>query len=594
MPKTRILYLFSVVLCLSSGCVDGMKMIERCGDGVLDPGEECDGVPLVSCEGYHVPTGHLRCTANCRLDRSACGGRCGDGVIDADFGEQCEGSDINGGTCQDLGYFSGLLSCSPACVYDTSACEHCGDGVVQDQWGELCDGADPGAVTCADFGGYFGAPACEPTCTAASAGTCRQALQWGSDQSEQALAVALDAEGNLYVTGYTTGILAGTRRYGFMDVFLVKVSPRGERLWTRQWGSRSYSMGFDVAVDVASGEIYVVGETTHSMDGQHHVVGQTDAFLSKFDGDGLLLWTRQWGTTSNDTAWGLTVDAGGDVYVVGDTNGGFEGQLNVGESDAFLSRFDGDGQILWTRQWGSTWYDEARGVAVGPSGDLYVVGFAGEAVDGEAYLGSFDLFLTRYTPEGEKRWTRLFGTPAQDSGYGIKIAPDEVIHLIGWTKGDLTDDLHEPLDTDLLWVQYDSEGNLLKTRQWGTGEQDSVGGLAIDPGGHVFMTGFTRGALTDNSSDGETDVFVTMFEPDGTMAWTRQFGTPEVDVAKGLAVDAAGNVFLVGTTDGDLLGGTAAGGGDLFLMGIHYVKQASEWMPSPSQPPKFMLHSQVN
>ncbi len=136
-----------------------------CGDTIIDPGEQCDGDNLAyaSCQSLGFPGGTLRCASDCTLDQSACEGvpeNCGDGNINP--GEQCDGSNFGVMTCALLGYESGDLACTPGCTYDVSACQGvldtCGDSIVQ--MGENCDGSTGGA-TCESYGFVGGTLRCE-------------------------------------------------------------------------------------------------------------------------------------------------------------------------------------------------------------------------------------------------------------------------------------------------------------------------------------------------------------------------------------------------------------------------------------------------
>jgi hypothetical protein len=104
--------------------------------------------------------GTLACTLSCTFDTSACS-NCGNGVADA--GEDCDGADLGGQTCEDLGFASGSLSCSGACTFDTSACSNCGNGTIET--GEACDGSNLGGQTCQSQGFTGGTLACDVDCT---------------------------------------------------------------------------------------------------------------------------------------------------------------------------------------------------------------------------------------------------------------------------------------------------------------------------------------------------------------------------------------------------------------------------------------------
>ena len=142
---------------------------DLCGNGVIDPGEDCDGVNLngQTCVDVGNYTGGiLDCTDQCTFDTTQCesASNCGNGVVDQ--GEDCDGTDLNGQTCADLGYGGGDLSCTDQCQFDTSQCEapaNCGNGTI-DQ-GEDCDGTDLNGQTCADLGYVGGDLACAGNCT---------------------------------------------------------------------------------------------------------------------------------------------------------------------------------------------------------------------------------------------------------------------------------------------------------------------------------------------------------------------------------------------------------------------------------------------
>lgn len=121
---------------------------ETCGDGVVDPGEGCDGDDLggASCETLGAVGGTLACTAQCTFDEAGCDfiGPCGDGLVDT--GEECDLDNLAGQTCETLGYDGGTLACSSSCQLEAGRCtlDSCGDGVIEGI--EECDDAnlDPG------------------------------------------------------------------------------------------------------------------------------------------------------------------------------------------------------------------------------------------------------------------------------------------------------------------------------------------------------------------------------------------------------------------------------------------------------------------
>jgi hypothetical protein len=173
------------------GCVQGNPLcgpdprIRSCGDGVLQGGEECDGSNFggLSCARLGFDSGSLSCTANCRIDSRACftdDDDCGNGVIDS--GEQCDGMRLNGVTCGALGFGSGALFCGSGCRFDTSLCAVCGNGKIEA--GENCDGGNLGSASCDSLGLGSGSLACSPTSCHFDTRSCMAGAQCGNGVAE--------------------------------------------------------------------------------------------------------------------------------------------------------------------------------------------------------------------------------------------------------------------------------------------------------------------------------------------------------------------------------------------------------------------------
>jgi len=150
-----------ISLMLMTACDAKVKRVGSCGDGFLDPDEECDGIELrfTDCAslGYHEQIAPLTCRENCTLERRVCSGRCGDATIQTEAGEECDGENIGTYSCQELGFYGGTLACAEDCRFDKADCEtygRCGDGVRQEQ-DEQCDLLDLGGASCGTLGLQF-------------------------------------------------------------------------------------------------------------------------------------------------------------------------------------------------------------------------------------------------------------------------------------------------------------------------------------------------------------------------------------------------------------------------------------------------------
>ena len=250
--------------------------------------------------------------------------------------------------------------------------------------------------------------------------------QFGSPETDRALGVAVDANGNVYVAGKTFGALPNQAAAGLADAFLRRYGPGGEDAWTRQFGSTESDSASGVAVD-GEGSVYVAGWTGGVLPDQVSTDG-TDAFLRKYEPGGTELWTRQFGhTDSSDAADNVAVDAEGNVYVAGSTDITPEGQMDRAERAAFLGKYDSEGGDLWSQLLGT--FNFVSSVVVDGEGSIYVAGStAGGKVMGDA-------LLRKYDPAGEELWTRQFGSPQHDSGNGVAVDGEGNVYVAGRTQG---------------------------------------------------------------------------------------------------------------------------------------------------------------
>ena len=215
---------------------------------------------------------------------------------------------------------------------------------------------------------------------------------------EYAYAVSASAAG-IYVTGYTMNKFVQTSR----DFFLTKFSSTGTEQWKQIWGSDTYDYAEGVAADSA-GNCYVAGYTFGEFDGQtNSKIGSYDICLSKFNSSGSKLWTRIWGNGNPTIGWGIdygkdvSVDSLGNAYVVGYTDGYFDGQTNSGGWDIFLTKFNFSGSKLWSKIWGSGSADMGEAVAVNSSGTVcYVTGYTDAyEIDGLTNTNGESIYLTK-------------------------------------------------------------------------------------------------------------------------------------------------------------------------------------------------------
>jgi hypothetical protein len=358
----------------------------------------------------------------------------------------------------------------------------------------------------------------------------------------------IDGDGTLeaLAPGATTITATSTTDPSKSDSITITINPPGTLAWTRQFGTSSSDTANGIATD-ASGNVYATGYTEGALEGAS--AGSDDAFIRSYDSNGNHRWTRQFGTSSNDVALGIATDANGNVYAAGYTGGALEG-TSAGGRDAFIRSYDSSGTHRWTRQFGTSSYDDAHGIAADANGNVYATGSTGGALEG-TNAGNGDAFIRSYDSEGNHRWTRQFGTISSENAYGIAADANGNVYATGYTFGALEGT--SVGDRDAFISSYDSSGALRWTRQFGTSRSDTASGIATDANGNVYIAGHTEGAL-EGPNAGNYDAFIRSYDSSGNHRWTRQFGTSSYDDAHGAATDANGNVYTTGETNGALEG----------------------------------------
>jgi hypothetical protein len=275
--------------------------------------------------------------------------------------------------------------------------------------------------------------------------------------------------------------------------------------------------------------------------------------------------TLQLGTSSDDDGYGVATDLSGNVYVVGTTTGGLDGNFDNGSFDIFLVKYNSSGTKQWTRQIGTSRIDFGFGVASDSSGHVYVTGYTEGRLDDNSNSGGYDIFLMKYNSSGEKKWSKLLGTSTYDIGASVTVDSSDNIYVTGYTYGGLDGKINNG-SFDIFFVKYNSSGVKQWTQQLGTSEDDSGAGVTVDSSDNIYVTGYTKGSLDGYTNSGGSDIFLVKYYDNGTKQWTKQLGTSEYDSANGVTVDSSDNIYVTGSTNGGLDGNTHSGRHDIFLL----------------------------
>jgi hypothetical protein len=398
--------------------------------------------------------------------------------------------------------------------------------------------------------------------------------RWGTTYNDYGMENAVDADGNIYVVGYTSGNMYKTTEYN--NIFLTKFNAAGVEQWTRQLNTHSAlfkppQSAMGVAVD-AGGNIYVTGNMEYGEENVR-VKGSSsgiDAFLTKFDTNGNILWTRMLGSNGADYGTDVALDIYGNIYISGYTDGDMNGQdtKNGSGYDMFVAMYDSNGGFRWVNQLDINGDDYGWGIAVDTIGHIYISGTTGTTSDQVRTKGSpsRDMFLASYNNAGLLEWVRSLGANYIYSYISRVAVGGDGIYVTGTTMDNL-DGNHSTSTYDMFLTKYNYAGFKQWTRQLGGNSSDYGVNVAVDADGFIYVTGNAASNPFEGfSPQGKDDVFLTKYDSSGNKLWTQMFGGNSYDYSMGVAA-AGGYVFLTGATFSSYFDGNSQiGNYDAFLM----------------------------
>eukprot|EP01031_Cornospumella_fuschlensis_P033980 gene33980-41122_t len=375
----------------------------------------------------------------------------------------------------------------------------------------------------------------------------------GTNGADAGNAVAMNtATGDVYVVGSASDTLHGRTHSGSNDIAILKYASNGTRVWTRLEGTAGSDVGHGVVY--YSGAIYVTGFAAGNINGET-TAGGSDIIVMRFNEDGSRIWTKLLGSPNGDEGRAICVDTNtGGIFVTGLITGSMPGNPYFGSADIIVARYDTSGARDWVRVEGTSGIDLGYSIAVIPSiGGLFVTGTIQGSYDGEAYIGSYDIFVMRFaTGDGERQWTRLSGGELSDFGYGVAV--DTTTNHVYMAGTLTTGTALFPGTYDIVISRYASNGALSWTRQVGTTGVDVGYSVSVDQATRaIYVAGFASGDLHGETHAGGGDVVLMKYANDGTRQWTRMVGANGDDRGFGVVVDgAAERLYISGHASGNL------------------------------------------
>ncbi len=321
-------------------------------------------------------------------------------------------------------------------------------------------------------------------------------------------------------------------KYGVLPIFIFSMlsfSASGQSFkWAKQGSSEGFEYGNAIVAD-DSGNVYVTGQLEFSANFDGVILnsnGKHDIMLAKYATDGTMKWVHHAGGLGGDVGWGIGLDSQRNIYYTGEfeLTAGFEAGDSLtssGSNDIYLSKYTNEGQFLWAKNFGGSGDDKGKAIVVDKNGNSYITG----------YFSS----------------TGQFGS----------------VNLVSSNSSN-----------DIFIVKVNSEGTVLWATKAGGTREDRGRGIVLDGTGNLFITGTITQSATFNTTNvsvaGVNSLFVAKYDTNGVFQWVRASGGC-CDTTRGnaISVDNSGNVYIAGyfmantTIGGNSL--TSFGAADIFV-----------------------------
>jgi hypothetical protein len=418
---------------------------------------------------------------------------------------------------------------------------------------------------------------------------------YGSASNDYANGIAVDGNGNVYVTGRGNATWGNpVHAYsGNFNIVVMKLTSSGGLVWHTFYGSDAY--GQAIAVD-GSGNVYVTGRSFSSWGNPVHAFSanpyQSNIVTMKLTNSGTLAWHTFHGSADGDFGFGIAVDTSNNVYVTGMSSNTWGTPVHTysGDFDIVVLKLNSSGVLVWNTFHGSASTEYGFGIAVDASNNVYVTGDSnatwGDPIN--AYNDGTDIVVMKLNSSGALVWHSFYGSAYYDSGYGITVDGSGNIYITGVSDATWGSPVHACSgDSDIVAMKLNSSGALVWNTFHGSSSIDYGNSIAVDGSGNVYVTGVSDATWGSpmNVHNGAFDIVVVKLNGLGTLAWHTFYGSSSGDSGTGIANDNNGNFYVTGTSGSSWSSPLHALSGNSDITILKFKDDSSVPIPPPIPPP---------
>lgn len=410
----------------------------------------------------------------------------------------------------------------------------------------------------------------------------------GSAGMDEALDMAKDSSGNIYVTGYFTGNCAFQyspslvlTSSGADDIFVAKYDKNGTLLWAVKAGGFLSDRGKSIAV-TPNGNVYITGEYRGTcIFGNFSltsVANSPDVFVAKLNTNGVFQWVKTGGGQENDLSYSIATDTSGNCVVTGQYSNSVNfgvfnatSMINPNTSvfsyDVFIVRYDANGNEMWLKHGTAKYAD--RGMAVGmdlASNSYIVMQYSDTITFSNMYPNvSYNVMgVMKLDALGNEVWFQKAGGASMLIGYDIFVDKNGNSFITGDFKGSIyfygTPNvyLQGTHDYNIFICRYAPNGQILWAKSSGSDNEVTSRAITLDSWNDIYVTGHFKCTMTEFSayyggtglfnSVGYNDVFVAKYKfSQGVFQYARQYGSKLNDNGYGIVINTMNKPYICGS-----------------------------------------------
>ena len=378
---------------------------------------------------------------------------------------------------------------------------------------------------------------------------------FGGSDDEYIRGLTATKDGGFVVVGYTKsddGTI--TNKASLVeDIWLTKFNDNGVLLWSRTYGGSLDDIGSSV-IENNDGSLVVAGYSKSSDGDVPSNLGMHDFFIFKTDASGNMKWKKSYGFTSHDHAHKIITTKDGGYFVVGYADyaglnrSAFSVQHGVGEY--YGIKLDANGEKQWDCYFGGTQNDRVFDVVESNNGDFVMVGYSeSNDFDVTDNHGSYDYWVIKVNALGNLIWKKSYGGSDLDQAYGISKSINNTYLIVGTSASTNGDISQNKGENDVWLLSIDDNGNKLWDKSYGGTSSETANSIKIMSNGNFVISGHTRSTNGDvTNNKGENDFWAFTIAPNGKMLWQNTFGGSNFDFAYDATEILDKGLIIVGET----------------------------------------------